>query len=72
MKKAYSRPMARKVDYAFTEQIAASSYPLSNYADPWEGGKCTYGDSNCSLVYNVATSARGLYDCLNPGYPPLG
>lgn len=67
MKKAYSKPMARKVDYAFTEQIAAASYELKNYADPWEGDVCTWGNGDCSLIYNVAKSARGLHDCLNQG-----
>lgn len=59
--------MARKVDYAFTEQIAASSYPLNNYADPWNGQVCTWGNGSCSVIYNVATSARGLDDCQIPG-----
>lgn len=67
MKKKYSRPMARKVDYVFQEQIAASSYPLNNYADPWNGDACTWGNGECSLIYNVATTSRGLNDCLNQG-----
>lgn len=67
MKKPYCSPTAKKVDYVFQEQIAASSYPLNNYADPWQGNVCTWGNGSCSLIYNVATNAKGLNDCLNQG-----
>lgn len=70
MKKPYRKPIAKKVDYAFEEQIAAASYPISNYADPWNGNVCTYGDGQCSLVYNTPTKARGLDNCIMyPGVP---
>ena len=70
MKKEYCKPVAKKIDYSFDEQIAAASYPINNYADPWLTNKvCTYGDGSCSLVYNVM--ARGLNDCQVQGNVPL-
>lgn len=68
MKKPYRSPTAKKVDYAFQEQVAASSYPLNNYADPWHSDYCTWSGGDCSIIFNVATNARGLDDCLNQGF----
>jgi len=71
MKKEYCKPIAKKVDYSFEEQIAASSYPLMNYADPWHTNKvCTWGDGSCSVIYNQPV-ARGLNDCFVQGTIPL-
>lgn len=73
MKKAYHAPMAKKIDYEFDDQVAAASYPINNYADPWLGGVCTWGDGNCSMIYYEPTKARGLNDCsMYPGVPLPG
>ena len=72
MKKVYYAPIAKKIDYAFEEQVAAQSYPINNYADPWLTEKvCTWGDGSCSVIYNVPSKARGLNDCQYPGTIPL-
>lgn len=72
MKKVYRAPIAKKIDYAFEDQVTATSYPINNYADPWHTNKvCTWGDGTCSVIYNVAKMARGLDDCQVPGNIPL-
>ena len=69
MKKSYSKPAARKIEFSYTNQVMAQSYPISNYADPWMADKCTYGDGNCSLVYNKPSGVMtaGLDDCITQG-----
>ena len=69
MKKQYCAPKAKKIDYSFNEQVAAASYPINNYADPWRGGVCTWDDGGCSWVFNQM--ARGLDDCEKQGNPEL-
>lgn len=69
MKKAYSTPKAKMIDYSFEDQVIAQSYPISSFADPWKGRVCTWGDGGCSMIYNVM--ARGLGDCDAPGNPDL-
>jgi len=73
MKKTYRTPIAKKVDYAFQEQIAAASVPVEHHTD-WHhtGIVCTWGatQNNCSVIYNVPTKARGLNDCMSPGDIP--
>lgn len=69
VKKAYRAPVAKKIDYAYQEQVVAESYPLHNYADPWRGSVCTWGDGSCSVIYNLM--ARGLNDCQVQGNPDL-
>lgn len=62
MKRNYETPTANKVAFSYQEHVvAASSYPISNYADPWLANKCTWGDGTCSAIYNV--QARGLDNC---------
>ena len=67
MKRNYVTPIANKVVFSYHEHVAAASYPLNTYADPWHADKCTWGDGTCSLVFNVSTTARGLNDCANQG-----
>lgn len=67
MKKAYCTPKAQKVNYTFQEQMTAESYPINNYADPWHGGVCTWGDGSCSAIFYTKT--RSLTDCVVPGDP---
>lgn len=67
MKKTYRSPIAKKIDYTYEENVVAKSYPISNYADPWEGGRCTYGDGSCSVMFNVPKKARGWDDCIYQG-----
>lgn len=71
VKKAYRAPVAKKIDYAYQEQVVAESLPVKNYVDAWETGVvCTWGEAGCSVVYNQ-TKARGLNDCMYPGNIPL-
>ena len=71
MKKNYHKPIVKKVDYVFSEQITASSLPVQNYIDAWHTGKvCTWGEAACSIIYNKP-KARGLDDCYNQGNIPL-
>ena len=70
MKKAYRAPIAKKIDYAFQEQVVAESLPVKNFVDAWDTGiVCTWGEAGCSVVYNV--KARTLDDCMYPGNIPL-
>ena len=66
MKRKYAKPFVQKIEYAYEEQVVARSYPLRDYADPWNGGKCTWGGSSCSIIYNTP-KARGWDDCENQG-----
>ena len=73
MKKTYRAPVAKKIDYAFNEQIVATSIPINDHTDWHKTGKvCTWGPTkvNCSTIYNVPL-ARGLNDCLDQGDVPL-
>jgi len=65
MKREYRTPKAKKVDYAFKEQISAASYPINQYADPWRGGVCTWDNGTCSWIFNTQT--RGLNNCDRQG-----
>lgn len=66
MKKTYRKPLAKKIDYDFQEQITATSIPEQTKLDPWLTQEhCTWGTSDCSVIFNVM--ARGLNDCLHPG-----
>lgn len=76
MKKKYYAPIAKKIDYTYQEQVVAQSpgnVPVEGFLDPWNTHVvCTWGWTDCSLVYNVPTKARGLNDCENQGNIPLG
>lgn len=66
MKRTYRKPIAKKIDYDFQEQIMAASIPIQTKLDPWHTGEhCTWGTADCSVIFNVRT--RGLDDCLVPG-----
>lgn len=72
MKKAYRAPVAKKIDYAYQEQVVAESLPVKNYVDAWDTGiVCTWGWAECSIIYNKPQMARGLDDCENQGNIPL-
>lgn len=66
MKRTYQKPMAKKIDYDFQEQIMATSIPIQTKLDPWDTKEhCTWGTSDCSAIFNVM--ARGLNDCIVQG-----
>lgn len=73
MKKMYCAPVAKKIDYAFDDQIVATSVPVEHHTDWYETGiVCTWGPTkvNCNTIYNVPL-ARGLNNCLDQGDIPL-
>ena len=51
MKNEYKKPVVKMIDYAYQEQVVASSTPMGNIADSIGNGMCTYFDSGCFLVY---------------------
>jgi len=72
MKKAYTAPKAKLVNYAYQEQIRAESLPVKGYIDAWDTGiVCTWGGAGCSDIYNKPSMARGLNDCIIQGTIPL-
>ena len=72
MKRVYKAPIAKKIDYAYQEQVVAQSLPVQNYVDAWLTNKvCTWGEAGCSWVYNMPKMARGLDDCEKQGNIPL-
>lgn len=66
MKRAYQKPCIRKVDYNFQEQVTAASYPISDYAAPLRPDRCTWGDGECNVIFNVPL-ARGINNCSHQG-----
>lgn len=71
MKKIYCTPIAKKIDYAYQEQVVAQSIPVKEYLDAWDTGVvCTWGWVECSIIYNQP-KARGLNDCEHQGNIPL-
>lgn len=70
MKKVYRKPIVQKVDYTFQDQVTAQSYGVNLYADPWDKKVCTWGGSDCSIVFNAPSKARGWNDCSHQGEMP--
>ncbi len=70
MKKIYRSPIAKKIDYAFDEQIIAQSVPFSPKTDPDEVGVCTWTGATCFMIYYEAAKVRGVDNCDSyPGEP---
>ena len=74
MKKTYHAPVAKKIDYAFDEQIIAASVPIRGYADWFDTGiVCTYEVETymCNKMYNTPKARATLDDCSMQGLIPL-
>ena len=72
MKREYRKPMAKKIDYAFEEQVIARSdyHEPEDYDDPYKTHLvCTWGPTMpmCNVIYNKPTQARGLNQCAYQG-----
>ena len=70
MKKSYSKPAARKIEFSYTNQVMAQSGQVADWGDPWDIKKCTWQiDSNCSVIFNKPSGVMtlGLDDCTNQG-----
>lgn len=74
MKKTYHAPVAKKIDYAFDEQITAQSVPINDHTDWYHTEKvCTWGQSHymCNIIYNTPKT-KSLDQCMAQGDIPLG
>ncbi len=71
MKKLYRKPVAKKVDYVFEEQVMAQySFPTSGWADPSDIGACTYDHGTCYDKYNIIVRVIGPNSCKEQGSVP--
>ena len=68
MKKRYEKPVARKVEFCYTDQVTAASDPYyALYGDPFQLNRCTwFSGVSCNIIYNLPTNTRGINDCSNP------
>lgn len=67
MKRIYLKPVAKRIDYHYQEQVMAASYPISDFAAPLRPDRCTWGDGSCNVMFNVPQS-RGINNCAHQGH----
>lgn len=53
MKNEYKKPVVKMIDYAYQEQVVASSSPVGDTIDAVGTGECTWRWPNCDLLYTT-------------------
>lgn len=51
MKLQYVKPVVKKINYEYDEQIVAKSTPQGVQARPSHPSDCQYSKSNCNQIY---------------------
>ena len=67
MKNEYKKPVVKMIDYAYQEQVVASSSATGTEVDGVGNTRCTYWWPNCDLIYSAG------YNCTTsiPDTPTL-
>ena len=53
MKYEYKKPVVKMIDYAYQEQVVASSTTTGTQVDGVGNGQCTWTWPNCNLIYST-------------------
>lgn len=56
MKNEYKKPVVKMIDYAYQEQVVASSDQGGKQTDAIGDGQCTYNWPGCDLLYTTGYS----------------
>ena len=66
MKKAYTTPAAKKVEFDYAENVTASTYgpwEKTNVSNPWYNCDSSYKDANGICGYNGKHTSNPNYEC---------
>ncbi len=66
MKRAYSKPFTKKVEFSYESQVVAASNPfLGNVANPDNSGRCQQLTGDCNILWNASygTATFNLNTC---------
>ena len=74
MRKNYESPVAKKVDFAFGNQVVAATTQIGNYKDPWFNYGCTSGanDDRCDINGGITLIQKDETHCTIVSYSLRG
>ena len=56
MKNEYKKPVVKMIDYAYQEQVVASSSTVGDEIDAIGNSQCTYKWPGCDFIYSASYS----------------